>query len=472
MIEERALMQKLSFQDAAFFRMESANRPFHIGVLTIFSKPDDAAPDYLRKLAGNMAKDLLQQYPVLKRALADPKDTLSPRWTEVEPDLSYHLRLYTLPYPGRMQDLMTMAANAHAPPLVRSAPLWECHLIDGLSRNRFALYMKIHHALVDGATGIRMMGELMQSEPRKGRRRAPPAPKEDLAAGRETDSNKRRPDLMEQLEKRFEDVMKQGKALPEVASELWRMGWNQWKGETDHPPLPFTAPPTILNQPGSALRRLMGVDLPLNSLRAIGHSAGGTINDALIATVGGAVRAYLKEQNALPRSSLTTLLPVSIKSRDNNSGNTLSMIMCPMATNVADPKRRLQRIVKVTVGSKTRLQSMSDAGRQDMMNFIMLPVMALSMTHTTDKFRPQFNVPVSNVMGPKKALYLEDARMEAMYPLSLLSDILVTNFTAISYRNKLCIGLITCPDGLDDIDSLAGHLKRAHAELRSACLGK
>jgi len=465
-------MQKLSFQDAAFFRMESTTRPFHVGVLTVFSKPDDAAPDYLRKLAGNLAKDMLHQFPVLKKALADPKDTLTPRWIEVEPDLSHHLRLYALPYPGRVQDLMTLAANAHAPHLDRSAPLWECHLIDGLSRNRFALYMKIHHALVDGATGIRMMGELMQSEPQKGRRRRSRMAQEDPAARRETESNKHRPDLMEQLEKRFEDVMKQGKALPEVVSELLRMGWNQWRGDADHAPLPFTAPPTILNQPGSALRRLMGIDLPLNSLRAIGHSAGGTINDALIATVGGAVRAYLKEKNALPRSSLTTLLPVSLESSESASGNTLSMIMCPMATNVADPKRRLQRIVKVTGGSKARLQSMSDAGRQDMMNFIMLPVMALSMTHTTDKFRPQFNVPVSNVIGPREALYLEDARMDAMYPLSLLSDILVTNFTAISYRSKLCVGIIACPDGLSDIDSLGNHLKRAHAKLHSACLGK
>jgi len=130
------------------------------------------------------------------------------------------------------------------------------------------------------------------------------------------------------------------------------------------------------------------------------------------------VRSYLKQQNALPRSSLTTLLPVSIKSSESASGNTLSM------------------------------------------------------THTTEKFRPQFNVPVSNIMGPREALYLEDARMEAMYPLSLLSDILVTNFTAISYRNKLCVGIIACPDGLSDIDSLGKHLKRAHAELRSACLGK
>ena len=465
-------MQKLSFQDAAFFRMESTTRPFHIGVLTVFSKPEDAAPDYLRKLRGNLAKDLLQQFPVLKRALADPKDTLTPRWTEVEPELSHHLRLYALPYPGRMQDLMTVAANAHAPHLDRSAPLWECHLIDGLSRNRFALYMKIHHALVDGATGIRMMGEMMQSEPHKGRRRGLRTQQEDPAAGRETEPKQRRSNLLKQLEKQFEDVMKQGKALPEVASEILRMGWNQLRGDADHPPLPFTAPSTILNQPGSALRRLMGVDLPLNSLRAIGHSAGGTINDALIATVGGAVRSYLKEQNALPRSSLTTLLPVSIKSSESASGNTLSMIMCPMATNVTDAKRRLQRIVKVTGGSKARLESMSDAGRQDMMNFIMLPVMALSMTHTTDKFRPQFNVPVSNIMGPREALYLEDARMEAMYPLSLLSDILVTNFTAISYRNKLCVGIIACPDGLNDIDSLGNHLKRAQAELRSACLGK
>lgn len=143
--------------------------------------------------------------------------------------------------------------------------------------------------------------------------------------------------------------------------------------------------------------------------------------------------------------------------------------MCPLGTNVADPLKRLERIVKVTQKAKRDLQGMTDSGRQGMMNLIMLPIMALSMTHTTSQFSPVLNLGVSNVMGPMQTQYLKDARLEAIYPVSLLSEMQALNVTAISYRNKLCIGMLACPDGLVGLDALPGYLAQAYSELHDLC---
>jgi WS/DGAT/MGAT family acyltransferase len=359
-----------------------------------------------------------------------------------------------------MDDLMRVLANAHAPRLHPGMPLWEMHLIDGLPRKRFAVYMKVHHALIDGVSGIRMLSRRFRPDPLPPGRREPEA-KHSVRADKR--SSEQHPSWFEQIEHGISDLIGQGRALPTVASQLLHMGRNRQE-DGDLPPLPFTAPPSILNQEGGPRRSLMTVDLPLSGLREIGRSAGGTINDSLVAVCGGALRRYLEEQRALPQSSLLATLPVSLKAKDD-SGNTLSMIMCPLGTDIADPRKRLQRVVKVTQKAKHDLQGMSDAARQDMMNLIMLPIMALSMTHSTGRFDPVLNLAVSNVIGPTQTQYLADARLEAIYPISLLSEMQALNVTAISYRDKACVGILVCPDGLAGLEALSEYFKQSYTEL-------
>jgi len=453
-------MQKLSFQDAAFLRMESLARPYHVGCFMIFSQPEGARAGYTREIADFLASEILSTEPIFRRRLAEPEDLRNPAWIDSEIAFDYHLRHYALPRPGKLEDLMGVLANAHAPRLHPGMPLWEMHLIDGLPRKRFAVYMKVHHALIDGVSGIKLLSRRLRPEPVPAARREsaanPAAP-----AGRAAPAA--HPGLLEQLEHGISDLLGQGRALPDVASQLLHMGRNRQE-DGDLPPLPFTAPASILNQQGGPRRCLMTVDLPLSGFREIGSVAGGTINDSLVAVCGGSLRRYLQEQRALPESSLLATLPVSLKSKDD-AGNTLSMIMCPLGTNVADPRKRLERIVKVTQKAKRDLQGMTDTGRQDMMNLIMLPIMALSMTHTTGRFSPVLNLAVSNVIGPTRTQYLADARLEAIYPISLLSEMQALNVTAISYRDKVCIGILACPDGLTGLDLLPRYLEESYSEL-------
>jgi diacylglycerol O-acyltransferase len=453
-------MQKLNFQDASFLRTEVAERPFHVGALMIYSRPKNAGANYMRRLATAVTSQVLSLSPIFMRKLKDPYDMRNPCWIEeTEIDSDYHFRHYALPQPGKIEDLMRLVALAHQPVMDRGRPLWEYHLIDGLPGGRFAVYAKLHHALIDGMGGIALMGKQMNKKPRS---IATLAKGTDAIDNRNPGKKSVRGGWFGQLEDNIGAIRSQARALPEVASQIMQMGRSS-DGAKGLPPLPFTAPNSILNLEGGARRQLISLNLPLEGLRDIGRSANGTINDALIAVFGGALRAYLLDQNELPKGSLVAALPVSVKSEDD--GNSLSMALCPLASHIADPQKRLQRIVKVTTNAKSGLNKMSKAALQDMMNLIMMPVMALSMSHLTGKLPPIVNLIISNVPGPKETLYLADSRLEAIYPISLLTESVAFNFTAISYRKEVCIGAIACPDGLADMDLIEGYLRDAYEEL-------
>lgn len=454
-------MQKLNFQDASFLRAEVGERPFHVAGLLIFSKPANAPANYLRKLEPLITESVMGSSPIFSRKLKDAHDLRNPAWVEEDKlDKRYHFRHYSLPHGGTMNDLMELLALAHQPVLDRTRPLWEYHLVDGLPRNRFAVYCKIHHALVDGVSGIALMSKQLQCEAisitRLRRLHADTHP-EELP-------DKKSSGWFRQLEQSLGGLWDQARAIPEVASQVMHMGLSTDGGDKALPPLPFTAPPSILNLDKGARRKFITLDLPLNKMRAIGHSAGGTINDALIAVLGGAVRSFLLGQKKLPRASLVGAMPISVKTA-GNKGNKLSMLMVPLASNIADPQKRLQRIVKVTQHAKQGLQGMSATGLQDMFNLIMMPVMALSAAHMSDKVRPVANMVVSNVPGPKNTQYLADSKLEAIYPMSLLTEAAGFNFTAISYRNKLCIGILACPDGMEGIDTFEECLQESYRAL-------
>ncbi len=457
-------MQKLNFQDASFLRAEVGERPFHVAALLIFSKPGKAPANYMRKLAPLIADGVINSSPIFSRKLEDPHDLRKPAWIEEdELDRRFHFRHYSLPQPGTMEDLLELVALAHQPVLDRGRPLWEYHLIDGLPRNRFAVYAKIHHALVDGMAGIALVSKQLQCEPIS----ISQLHKIHASTHPEELPHKKSSGWFKQLENNIGALFDQTRAIPEIASQVLHMGRSSDGGKNALPPLPFTAPPSILNLNKGGRRKLIALDLPLNKMRNIGHSTNGTVNDALIAVLGGAVRHFLLQQKKLPKTSLVGAMPISVKI-EGSKGNKLSMLMVPLASNIADPQKRLQRIVKVTKNAKQGLQGMSATGLQDMFNLIMMPVMALSAAHLSDKVRPVANMVVSNVPGPTNTQYLADSKLEAIYPISLLTEAAGFNFTAISYRNKLCIGILACPDGLEGVDNFKDCLQLAYEELLAA----
>ncbi|MGL4565382.1 MAG: wax ester/triacylglycerol synthase domain-containing protein, partial [Halioglobus sp.] len=158
-------MEKLSSQDAGFLRIESAHCPFHVAGLMILKLPANASSNYLRQLVRKCGR-LNELWPVFNKKLHNPENLAEAAWVaaaDYHPER--HVFHYSLPQPGRMQDLLALVTRAHERPLDRSRPLWEVHVIEGLGRGRFALYCKVHHSLVDGVGAMGMMEALLNSSP-------------------------------------------------------------------------------------------------------------------------------------------------------------------------------------------------------------------------------------------------------------------------------------------------------------------
>ena len=158
-------MNVMPITDSLFLEAELRDRPLHVGGLHLYRPPADAGPDvvgdtYREALAGGEVMPRLRRRPVRLAGLGPWG------WEEdTDLDLEYHVRHSALPHPGRVRELLALVSRLHGTLLDRSRPLWEAHLIEGLSDGRFAVYTKIHHALVDGVSAMHMLQNALSEDP-------------------------------------------------------------------------------------------------------------------------------------------------------------------------------------------------------------------------------------------------------------------------------------------------------------------
>jgi len=452
-------MEKLSSQDAGFLKIESPRCSFHVAGLMVLKKPERAGRNYFRQLAAKCGR-LNELWPIFNRKLEDPADLANAAWVHADdyrPER--HVLHYALPQPGRMEDLVRLATRAHERPLDRSRPLWELHVIEGLPRDRYALYCKVHHALVDGVGAVKMLQGLFSPDPRA---------KLDFAANpaitREHDNHS----LFQRLDGVSRGLLRQYRAIPELSNLLAHMGADALRGKGDTMRLPFTAPRTLFNTELDSSRSIVLCDLPLGPVKRMARRMGGSVNDVLLAVCGGALHRYLRQHGELPRSTLVAGMPVSLKGSDADVGNKLSYIIAPFFTNEADDLKRLRRVIKVTSAAKRELASVSVTAAEDYYALIMAPTILLTATGNATRVRPVINAIFSNVPGSREPLYLEGAELEEIYPLSIVTDAMGLNITVISHVNKLCIAVASCPTNQPGIEALDGLLRESYGNLRDA----
>ncbi|MEP5568032.1 MAG: wax ester/triacylglycerol synthase family O-acyltransferase [Halioglobus sp.] len=452
-------MEKLKSQDIGFLKLESARCPFHVAGLMILKKPDNAPRNYIRGIVAKCGR-LNELWPVFSSKLQDPDDLSKAAWVEAADYVpERHVFHYALPQPGKMEDLLQLATRAHERPLDRSRPLWELHVVEGLSGNRFAIYCKVHHALVDGVGAMKMMQSMFSPSPDT---------KLKFKASEQELVRHKNHSLFKQLGGVTRGLARQYRAIPELSRLLSHMGADALSGKTDAMRLPFTAPRTMFNTELDSGRSMVLCELPLNTVKKIARSQGGSVNDVLLAVCGGALRQYLIEHDGLPRGSLIAGMPVSLKSKDADVGNKLSYIMAPFFTNEADDVKRLRRVIKVTSAAKKELSSVSTAAAEDYYALIMAPTLLLTAVGAATKIRPAINAIFSNVPGSREKLYLEGAELQAIYPLSIVTDAMGLNITVVSHVNKLCIAVASCPRDQPGIEALGKLLKSNFQSLRKS----
>ena len=450
-------MQALSPTDSAFLWMETRNQPMHVAGLNLYTPPIGSGADYVTTLLDQWGQHLSARSPfnlrpVLRLGLW--------YWEEDrEFELEYHLRHLALPYPGRIRELLVMVSRLHGNLMDRNRPLWEAYVIEGLPDGRFATYIKMHHALVDGVTGARMMARGLATTATE---QKPPLWAQDLQGHGSARATPGPSGLLQQLGA----LAKAGRdILPGVGSGLRDiLGVGDRDGGAA---LPFQAPPCPFNVEISGSRRFAAQSYSLQRLKTIGAASGATVNDVTLAICAGALRKYLLARKKLPRKPLIAMVPVSLHGETEAGGNQVTLLLANLATHLADPVARLQAIVRSTSDAKQRLSTMPRLQKMAHGMTTIAPMGPAIVTGSARK-RPVFNVVISNVPGPRETLFLNGARLDEVYPVSIATHYLALNITISGYGNALGFGYTACRRSVPALQRMLDYTDESLAELEAA----
>ena len=450
------MSSKLSALDLAFLSLETEQTPVNIGALQIFEIPEGSSEAFVTDLY----EELIKSTPVepFNLKLSETNPLKLPVWVEDNNiDIEYHVRHYAIPKPGKDKALMDLVSTIHSRVLARERPLWEYHIIDGLKDNRFAVYLKMHHATIDGMGGMAIMDSSFS--------RNPSAPLKTLWGNNNNENsvqvrNKKIKPLSFRVLSRLNSTIDLTKVA--LNQGLKAVGILESKA-----PVVFTAPKTIFNVPISSSRRFSAGTIALSDLKKVAKSANSTVNDVVLSIVAGSLRRYLSELNALPSKSLIASIPVSVR-KSSLRGNQITYISADLSTNIPDPVSRLHLIRESTNEAKKEIHDISTNAA------ITFAVAAQGLVAFLNKFNlvellpPAANVVISNVPGPKDTLYLGRAKLLSNYPLSVLINGQALNITVVSYGDSVNFGLIACRKAVPDVDRIKEYIRESFEELRSS----
>lgn len=457
---------RVTATEAAWLMMETRDRPIHVATLLIFALPRNAKPDFLARLVAQL-RETTEFVDPFNRRLAKRSPWMPfPFWVrDYDPDMEYHVRHLALPHPGGERELGVLIARLHSNPMDMKRPLWEYYVIEGLENDRFAIYFKMHHAIVDGIAGVRMLQRSMSAKAKDIDSPALwSAPVPD--AGVESTA----PFMLSGARRLADKALSGAINLGPIAKRV-ALAARASADERDPLTLPFQTPVSILNHRVTSQRRFATQLYDFQRLRRLAKAAECSVNDIVLAICSGALRKFLGELCALPGQSLTAGIPVSLRSNDDDrAGPAVGFIVANLGTNIADVRRRLETIKNSTTRAKGLLSGMSREGIESFSNLMMLPNSILALLQLEGRVRPVFNVTVSNVPGPAEPLYFRGARLEAMYPVSAVTHGQALNITCYSYAGTFSFGFAGCRDTLPKMQRLAVYSGEALEELEAALI--
>jgi diacylglycerol O-acyltransferase len=449
-------MELMMPTDAVFLLGESREHPMHVGGLQLYEPPPDAGPGFVRDFYDQLVAQREFQPTFLKRPATFLGGIGSLGWSyDKDLDIDYHVRRSALPSPGRVRDLLELTSLLHSSLLDRHRPLWEAQVIEGLNDGRFAVYTKMHHALIDGVSALKLMQRAMSNDPNDTEVRAP------WCLAKPT---REKPSPSSPWSSLLRTAGSVAALAPSTVSLARAALFEQQLT------LPFGAPRTMLNVKIGGARRCAAQSWSLDRIKNVKKAAGVTLNDVVLAMCSGALRYYLLEQDALPDTPLHAMVPVSLR-REHEAdagGNLVGAILCNLATDTEDPAKRLELVSESMYKNKTvfsqlpRVQALALSA----MNTSSLALAAVPGWVSSTS--PPFNLIISNVPGPREQLYYGGARLDGSYPLSAILDGQALNITLVSNDDSLDFGLVGCRRSVPHLQRLLTHLESSLKDLERA----
>ncbi len=460
-------LRPLTGLDALFVYLESMGTPMHVASLIRLAPPARNRRGFAAALRDHLIARL-SSIPILSRELVEAPLALGhPMWREVADfDPAPHVRLVTLAAPGGERQLNALIARLHAVALDRQRPLWEIVVVDGLDDGGVALYLKSHHALVDGQAGVQVTGALLDIEPtplqRRTKTKAPastPMPPANAVARAALRASARQFGAMlrgvPEGVRRLAAGARSGVSLEKLRDSVW------------------LAPRTTFNVQLGKSRRFATASLPLADVKRVAKHFGASLNDVVMTLCAAALRSHLLRRKSLPDMPLIAAMPVSLRAPGVEGGNEVSMVQCPLATNIADPVARLAAIVGATRQIKGRVAAFKGLLPTDFPG-IAAPIWATGISRLwqrgrlSERLPPLANLVISNVPGPPVPLFVAGAAVRHFHPVSIITHGLGLNITVLSYAGSLEVGIVSSKETLDRPETLGRGLTDALAVLLRA----
>jgi len=455
--------------DALFVYLESMGTPMHVASLIRLKVPARQARRFAERLREHLLVRLAD-IPILRRELVEAPLALGhPLWHEVSDfDPSPHVVIETLSAPATDLRLHALIARLHAQELDRSRPLWQIVIVDGLPGGDVALYLKSHHALVDGQAGVQVTGALLDIEPRPLLRRRKLAAVE---ASTPPPADARARVALRASARQFGAMLR---GVPEgvrrLASEARASAEGGFAGLQKLRESVWLAPRTPFNAQLGPARRFAAISLPLAEFKRIGKLHAASLNDVVMAVCAIALRTHLNRVKALPDESLIAAMPVSLRAPGVEGGNEVSMVQCPLATDEADPLACIAAICANTRQIKGRVAAFKGLIPTDFPG-VAAPIWATGVSRLwqrgrlSERLPPLANLVISNVPGPPVPLFVAGAAVSSFSPVSIITHGLGLNITVMSYAGMLEFGIVSSPETLDRPDSLTRGLAKALSAL-------
>jgi diacylglycerol O-acyltransferase len=476
-------MKHLTGLDATFLHLENGCQFGHVSGLSIFSRPDTPGYEPYGAWRDRLCERLDHLPPLRRRLVEVPLGLDHPSWiNDPDFDLDFHVRHTAVPPPGTDDQLATTVSRLVARPLDRRHPLWLSYVIEGLAEDRFAVLTIVHHAAVDGASGVELLTLMLDdapegdpepavAEPWRPERvpsdlemlvsatlRLPRKPARLVLLGAKTARELGRATRNPALVAAANQVRG---SLRGPLGTLLNLGRDRGEERDVAPPLPSVRPPrTPFNDKITPHRRLAIGSASLPTVKAIKSAFGVTVNDVVMAVCAGGLRTWLQLHEALPDDPLVALVPVSIRTGQESDRwtNRVSMLSTVLPTDEPDPVARLVRVHQAMASSKEMFQALPAERLTDFAEFpppaVFARAMRLSARLRLGSRLTPGNLVISNVPGPRQPLYAAGARLEHYYPVSVIMEGQGLNITVQSYLDRLDFGLVACPELVPDVDDL------------------
>jgi WS/DGAT/MGAT family acyltransferase len=453
------MYEPLSAQDTAFLTLETHNLHMHVASTQIFELGPLAAADggvdfaRIKRFIGS----ILYRIPRYRQKLMWVPVAQRPVWVDDHQfDLDFHVRHTALPRPGSDEQLGKLSARVMAQPLDRERPLWEIWVVEGLSEGRFALVSKIHHCMIDGTSGVDISQILQSRTPDRRIGEPPPFVPRPVPSRTELLDRTLRWRLglplralrgLREFRRETEDVWGE---LRMRAGVLARFFASQYSMASETP----------INGEVGPHRAFTWLDVPLEELKALRRALGCTLNDVVLTIVTGAFRDYLSQRGARPEElDFRVQAPVSVRSAEERGrlGNRISGWVVRLPLEEDDPQGQLAAIHETTRELKESKQALGVEMMMTAMGEMPTAVLSLGVQAATGSF----NSVVTNVPGPQFPLYIQGARMLALYPQVPLLPNVGLGIALISYDGKVCWGFNADPQLVPDLDAFVAAVRRS-----------